>query len=84
MDPISKGSRHVKPDAINSQKFGDQILQSARLEQIRIERLQKEVLAALSKLDKSSGNHASDSSDVNKVLPIRGDGELESIIFSEN
>ncbi|MGA7005660.1 MAG: hypothetical protein WBY28_01180, partial [Nitrososphaeraceae archaeon] len=66
-----------------SQKFGDQILQSARLEQIRIERLQKEVLAALSKLDKSSENHASDSSDVNKVLPIRGDGELESITFSE-
>lgn len=83
IDPISKGSRHVKPDAIKSQKFGDQILQSARLEQIRIERLQKEVLAALSKLDKSSENHASDSSDVNKVLPIRGDGELESIIFSE-
>lgn len=83
MDPISKGSRHVKPDAIKSQKFGDQILQSARLEQIRIERLQKEVLAALSKLDKSSENHASDSSDVNKVLPIRRDGELESITFSE-
>lgn len=83
IDPISKGSRHVKPDAIKSQKFGDQILQSARLEQIRIERLQKEVLAALSKLDKSSENHASDSSDVNKVLPIRRDGELESITFSE-
>ena len=83
IDPISKGSRHVKPDEIKSQKFGDQILQSARLEQIRIERLQKEVLAALSKLDKSSESHASDSSDANKVLPIRGDGKLESITFSE-
>jgi hypothetical protein len=83
IDPISKGARHVKPDAIKSQKFGEQILQSARLEQIRIERLQKEVLDALSKLDKSSENHASDSSDANKVLPIRGDGELESITFSE-
>src|SRR4029079_7355186 len=62
MDPISKGSRHVKPDAIKSPKFGDQILQSATLEQKRIERLQKEVLAALSKLDKSSENHSSDSS----------------------
>ncbi|MGA8484042.1 MAG: hypothetical protein WB706_06530 [Nitrososphaeraceae archaeon] len=83
IDPISKGSRHVKPDAIKSQKFGDQILQSARLEQIRIERLQKEVLAALSKLDKSSENHSSDSSNANKDLPIRRDGELESITFSE-
>lgn len=83
IDPISKGSRHVKPDAIISQKFGDQILQSARLEQIRIERLQKEVLAALSKLDKSSENHSSDSSNANKDLPIRRDGELESITFSE-
>lgn len=83
MDPISKGSRHVKPDAIKSSKFGDQILQSATLEQIRIERLQKEVLAALSKLDKSSENHSSDSSEANKVLPVRGDGELESITFSE-
>ena len=83
IDPISKGSRHVEPDAIKSQKFGVQILQSATLEQIRIERLQKEVLAALSKLDKSSESHASDSSDANKVLPIRGDGKLESITFSE-
>ncbi|MGB8102193.1 MAG: hypothetical protein WCE96_11000 [Nitrososphaeraceae archaeon] len=83
IDPISKGSRHVKPDAIKSQKFGDQILQSARLEQIRIERLQKEVLAALFKLDKSSENHSSDSSNANKDLPIRRDGELESITFSE-
>jgi hypothetical protein len=83
IDPISKGSRHVKPDEIKSQKFGDQILQSARLEQIRIERLQKEVLAALSKLDKSSENHSSDSSNANKDLPIRRDGELESITFSE-
>ena len=83
MDPISKGSRHVKPDAIKSPKFGEQILHSATLEQIRIERLQKEVLAALSKLDKSSENHSSDSSEANKVLPVRGDGELESITFSE-
>jgi hypothetical protein len=83
IDRISKGSRHVEPDAIKSQKFGVQILQSAKLEQIRIERLQKEVLAALSKLDKSSESHASDSSDANKVLPIRGDGKLESITFSE-
>ena len=83
IDPISKGSRHVEPDAIKSQKFGVQILQSATLEQIRIERLQKEVLAALSKLDRSSESHASDSSDANKVLPIRGDGKLESITFSE-
>lgn len=83
IDPISKGSRHAEPDAIKSQKFGVQILQSATLEQIRIERLQKEVLAALSKLDKSSESHASDSSDANKVLPIRGDGKLESITFSE-
>lgn len=83
IDPISKGSRHVEPDAIKSQKFGVQILKSATLEQIRIERLQKEVLAALSKLDKSSESHASDSSDANKVLPIRGDGKLESITFSE-
>lgn len=83
IDPVSKGSRHVEPDAIKSQKFGVQILQSATLEQIRIERLQKEVLAALSKLDKSSESHASDSSDANKVLPIRGDGKLESITFSE-
>jgi hypothetical protein len=36
IDPISKGSRHVEPDAIKSQKFGVQILQSATLEQIRI------------------------------------------------
>jgi len=83
IDPISKGSRHVEPDAIKSQKFGVQILQSATLEQIRIERLQKEVLAALSKLDKSSESHASDSSDANKVLPIRGDGKLEYITFNE-
>ena len=83
IDPYSKGSRHVKPDAIKSQKFGEQILQSAGLEQIRIERLQKEVLAALSKLDKSSENHSSDTSDTNKVLSARGDGELESIPFSE-
>lgn len=86
IDPISKGSRHVEPDAIKSQKFGVQILQSATLEQIRIERLQNEVLAALSKLDKSSENHSSnssDSSDANKDLPVRGDGELESITFSE-
>jgi hypothetical protein len=83
IDPISKGSRHVEPDAIKSQKFGVQILQSATLEQIRIERLQNEVLAALSKLDKSSENHSSNSSDANKDLPVRGDGELESITFSE-
>ena len=83
IDPYSKGSRHVKPDAIKSQKFGEQILHSAGLEQIRIERLQKEVLAALSKLDKSSENHSSDTSDTNKVLSARGDGELESISFSE-
>jgi hypothetical protein len=83
IDPISKGSPHVEPDAIKSQKFGVQILQSATLEQIRIERLQKEVLAALSKLDKSSENHSSDSSNANKDLRVRGDGELESITFSE-
>jgi hypothetical protein len=83
IDPISKGSRHVEPDAIKSQKFGVQILQSATLEQIRIERLQNEVLAALSKLDKSSESHSSNSSDANKDLPVRGDGELESITFSE-
>jgi hypothetical protein len=83
IDPISKGSPHVEPDAIKSQKFGVQILQSATLEQIRIERLQKEVLAALSKLDKSSENHSSDSSNANKDLRVRGDGELESIAFSE-
>lgn len=83
IDAISKGSRHVEPDAIKSQKFGVQILQSATLEQIRIERLQNEVLAALSKLDKSSENHSSNSSDANKDLPVRGDGELESITFSE-
>ena len=83
MDPISKGSRNVKPDVIKSSKFGEQILHSARLEQIRIERLQKEVLAALSKLDKSSENHSSEYSEANKVLPVRGDGELESITFSE-
>jgi len=83
IEPLSKGSRHVEPDGNKSHKFGDQILQSATLEQIRIERLQKEVLAALSKLDKSSESHASDSSDANKVLPIRGDGKLESITFSE-
>lgn len=83
IDPISKESRHVEPDAIKSQKFGVQILQSATLEQIRIERLQNEVLAALSKLDKSSENHSSNSSDANKDLPVRGDGELESITFSE-
>jgi hypothetical protein len=83
IDPISKGSRHVEPDAIKSQKFGVQILQSATLEQIRIERLQNEVLAALSKLDKSSENQSSNSSDANKDLPVRGDGELESITFSE-
>jgi len=82
-DPISKGSRHGEPNAIKSQKFGVQILQSATLEQIKIERLQKEVLAALSKLDKSSENHSSDSSNANKDLPVRGDGELESITFSE-
>ncbi len=81
--PISKGSRHAEPDAIKSQKFGVQILQTATLEQIRIEKLQKEVLAALSKLDKPSENHSSDSSDANKDLPVRGDGELESITFSE-
>ncbi len=83
LDPIPKGSRHVEQDAIKSQRFGDQILQSATLEQIRIERLQKEVLAALSKLDKSSENHSSDSSDANKDLPVRGDGGLESITLSE-
>lgn len=83
LDPIPKGSRHVEQDAIKSQRFGDQILQSATLEQIRIERLQKEVLAALSKLDKSSENHSSDSSDAHKDLPVRGDGGLESITFSE-
>ena len=83
MDPISKGSRNVKPDAIKSSKFGEQILHSAGLEQIRIERLQKEVLSALSKLDKSSENHSSEYSEANKVLPVRGDGELESITFSE-
>lgn len=83
IDPISKGSRRVEPDAIKSQKFGVQILHSATLEQIRIERLQKEVLAALSKLEKSSENYSSNSSGANKDLPVRGHGELESITFSE-
>jgi len=83
IEPLSKGSRHVEPDGNKSHKFGDQILQSATLEQIRIERLQKEVLEALSKLDKSGENHSLDSFDANKDLSVRGDGGLESITFNE-
>ncbi len=81
--PISKGSRHAELDAIKSQKFGEQILQSATLEQTRIEKLQKEVLAALSKLDKSSEDHLSNSSNANKEIPVRGDVGPESMTVSE-
>ena len=78
IDSISKELRHVNPDTIQSHKFGEQVLQTASREQIRIERLQKEVLDALSKLDKSSENHSSGSSKSNKDLSIRENGEFES------
>jgi len=77
IDSISEELRHVNPDTIKSHNFGDQVLQTASREQIRIERLQKEVLDALSKLDKSSENH-SPGSKSNKDLSIRENGEFES------
>jgi len=78
--PFSKGARHSEPDVIKSQKFGDQILRSATLEQIRIEKLQKEILAALSKLDKPSESDPSVSSDENSDMPapVRGDTRSKS------
>ena len=73
---FSKGERHSEPDVIKSPKFGDQILRSATLEQIRIEKLQKEVLTALSKLDNPSENHSDANSDV--PAPASGDNRSES------
>jgi len=73
---FSKGERHSEPDVIKSPKFGDQILRSASLEQIRIEKLQKEVLTALSKLDNPSENHSDANSDV--PTPTGGDNRSES------
>ena len=76
--PFSKGARHSEPDVIKSPKFGDQILRSASLEQIRIEKLQKEVLTALSKLDKPSENDSSVSSGTNSDVPAPTGGDNRS------
>ena len=75
---FSKGERHSEPDVIKSPKFGDQILRSASLEQIRIEKLQKEVLTALSKLDKPSENDSSVSSGANSDVPAPTGGDNRS------
>ena len=76
--PFSKGARDSEPVVIKSPKFGDQILRSASLERTRIEKLQKEVLAALSKLDKSSENDTSVSSDANSDVPAPTGGDNRS------
>ena len=76
--PFSKGARHSEPDVIKSPKFGDEIIRSASLEQIKIEKLQKEVLTALSKLDKPSENDSSVSSGTNSDVPAPTGGDNRS------
>ena len=76
--PFSKGARDSELEVIKSPKFGDQILRSASLEQIKIEKLQKEVLTALSKLDKPSENDSSVSSDANSDVPAPTGGDNRS------
>ncbi len=76
----SKVRQYAEQGAIKSQTFGEQIQQSATLEQTKIEKLQKEVLAALSRLDNFSEGHLSNSSNANKDIHVAGDGGPESLI----
>ena len=54
------------------------ILRSASFDQIKIEKLQKEVLTALSKLDKPSENDSSVSSGANSDVPAPTGGDNRS------